>query len=400
MQLCFFSDDSSDHFLPLTLTRPIHDLRVGILTIQEKWEHELGLKTSYALIPQYLSSVFKYDSISENTDGLWINNRYLPTPGLVSAISTLEAGSFISSNGTPIAAKVDGKRSSVWIKNNAPNFDELSPHKTNAEASPIDFLWDMLSLNASQIEEDIKRLNVSPAQDSQLKQLLDYSNPSQIYISDSANIEPGCIIVADEGPVFVGDKATLEAGSIIKGPSAICDGASVKMKARIYGGSTIGPVCKVAGEVHNSIFHSYSNKAHEGFVGNSLFGQWCNLGADTNTSNLKNNYSKVSIVNWKTKHPFDDGVQFLGTIMGDHSKTAINTQLNTGTLAGVCANIFHEGFPPKYIPSFSWGGKDGFQTYKFDKAIEAMSAMMKRRGINLTPGYQEMMQKIFETRDS
>ncbi len=399
MQLCFFSDNRADHFLPLTLTRPIHDLRVGISTIQEKWEIELNAKTEYALIPDFLSNVFEYDSTSLSGNSIWINSRYLPTPELVTEILKLESGSFLTNGENPIVARLDENRTSKWIENNSPDFEELISVNIDFEPSTIEFLWDLLSLNAAQIEEDIKRLQVSTTKDSQLEKLLSYSNQAQIHISDSATIEPGCIMIADEGPVFIGDNAVIEAGSIIKGPSAICEKATVKMKARVYGGTTIGPVCKVAGEIHNSIFHSYSNKAHEGFVGNSILGQWCNLGADTNTSNLKNNYSRVSITNWSTKKPYEDGVQFLGTIMGDHSKTAINTQLNTGTMVGVCSNIFHSGFPPKYIPSFSWGGKEGLQTYKFEKAIEAMSAMMKRRGIDLTSEYQEMMSKLFEGRD-
>ena len=396
MQLCFFSDDRAHHFLPLTLTRPVHDLRVGMLTIREKWEYDLSLNASTALLPGYLAPVFEYNSNPSNKERIWINDRYLPTPALISEISKLERGSVLIDNETSVAAIPDERLASSWIKDNSPDFNELTPVNTTLELSSIEFLWDMLSLNAIQIEEDIKRLELSPAKETQLEKLLGFSTRSQIYISDSATIEPGCIIIAEDGPVFIGEHVVLEAGSIIKGPGAVCSKATVKMKARIYGGTTIGPVCKVAGEIHNSIFHSYSNKAHDGFVGNSIFGQWCNLGADTNTSNLKNNYSKISIINWKTKLPYDEGVQFLGTIMGDHSKTAINTQLNTGTIVGVCSNIFHSGFPPKYIPSFSWGGKENFQTYQFEKAIEAMSAMMKRRGVDLTSEYQDMMLKIFK----
>ncbi len=400
MQLSFFSDDYARHFFPLALTRPVHDLRIGILTLQEKWKIELSAKTAQALLPNYLSPVFSNNSGSINADSIWVNNRYLPTPELLSEISSLDTGSVLTDGQTKVAAKIDGNLNSIWIKNNHPNFDELTPVNSNSELTSITYLWDILTLNAAQIEHDVRRTKALLAHDVHLKKLLGYSNPSQIYIGDSVTIEPGCIIIADEGPVFIGDGATIEAGSIIKGPTAICERATVKMKARIYGGTTIGPICKVAGEVYNSVFHSYSNKAHEGFVGNSILGQWCNLGADTNTSNLKNNYSKVSVIDWETRQAYSDGVQFLGTIMGDHSKTAINTQLNTGTVVGVCSNIFHSGFPPKYIPSFSWGGKDGFQIYQFDKAVEAMAAMMKRRGVELTSEYQNMMAEIFEQRDS
>ncbi len=194
------------------------------------------------------------------------------------------------------------------------------------------------------------------------------------------------------------ENAKVEAGSILRGPVVVGEGTTVKMASRIYGGSTIGPVCKVGGEVSNCIFHSYSNKAHDGFTGNSLFGQWVNLGADTNTSNLKNNYSTVRMANWVTRKEEETGVQFLGTVMADHSKTAINTMLNTGTMCGVSSNIFMGGFPPKFIPSFSWVGSSEFGVYKFDKAIEAMKAMMKRRNVELTEAYQKMMRVHFTNR--
>ncbi|RNC84538.1 MAG: glucose-1-phosphate thymidylyltransferase [Balneola sp.] len=399
MQLCFFSDDFSDHFLPLTLTRPVRDLRIGILTIEEKWELALNQKKSASLDEDYFEDIFGSNKLSTESACIWVNERYFPTTGLISEIQSLNTSECIVDGDTLVAAKVDAKQSLDWIENGRISLSSLVPNETSSELSSITFLWDLLSANTHQIEEDIQRLDLLSTTSSQFEKLLSYSNSSQIYISDSAKIEPGCIILADDGPVFIGDGVTLEAGSIIKGPVAVCDNATVKMQARIYGGTTIGPICKIAGEVHNSIFHSYSNKAHNGYVGNSIFGQWCNLGADTNTSNLKNNYSKVSISNWRTKQLYDDGVQFLGTIMGDHSKTAINTQLNTGTVIGVCSNIFHSGFPPKYIPSFSWSGKDEFQVYQFEKALEAMSAMMKRRGIDLTSEYQEMMLKVFNERE-
>lgn len=219
--------------------------------------------------------------------------------------------------------------------------------------------------------------------------------PANIFVAEGAVVEAGAILNASTGPVFIGPGARVECGAILKGPVAICEKATVKMGARVSEATTIGPLCKVGGEIMNSIFHSYSNKAHDGFVGNSVIGQWCNLGADTNTSNLKNNYSRIRLRDWLSGETIDTGIQFFGTVMGDHSKTAINTMLNTGTICGVSANIFTSGFPPKYIPSFSWLGDEGQTTYRLEKALEAMSAMMGRRDIELSDTYRKMIEHLF-----
>jgi UDP-N-acetylglucosamine diphosphorylase/glucosamine-1-phosphate N-acetyltransferase len=204
------------------------------------------------------------------------------------------------------------------------------------------------------------------------------------------------MIFAEKGPVYIGEGAQIMANSVVRGPAAICEKSVIKMGAKIYEDTTIGPVCKVGGEVANVIFHSYSNKAHDGYAGNSVFGQWCNLGADTNTSNLKNNYSTVKVIDWRTKKEIDTGQQFIGTIMGDHSKTGINAMLNTGTLCGVCCNLFSDDYPPKFVPSFSWVSGNDIVPYHFEKAVEAMERMMQRRDVPLTPSYHRMMKAIFQ----
>lgn len=252
-------------------------------------------------------------------------------------------------------------------------------------------------MNDYEIEKDIPLSELNSVESSS-QDFSSVYHPKNTFIGEGAVIEPGVHIFANEGPVVIMDGAHLEAGSIIRGPVVIGENATVKMNARVYGGTTIGPVCKVAGEISNCIFHSYTNKAHDGFVGNSIFGQWVNLGADTNTSNLKNNYSMVRLKDWNSKKEMDTERQFLGTIMADHSKTSINTMLNTGTMCGVSSNIFMGGFPPKYIPSFSWVGSENFGEYNFQKAIEAMRAMMKRRNIELTKSYENMMYHIFQNR--
>lgn len=397
MQLCFFSDRKSKNFLPLTLTRPVFDLRLGILTIQEKWEKYLNTQFTAGIYEEYLSSVFKSHQIDKEQICIWVNSRYLPTNDLVNTIKSLANGECLVQNDEIIAANIDGNRSISMYNNKDFGVDELTKVEYSLETKSITFFWDLLSLNGEGISSDLQFFNYNPIGDSRLNKDSIFRNAENIFISDSAKIEPGCIFIADNGPIFIGDNSTIEAGSIVKGPVAICKGATIKMRARIYDSTTIGPFSKVGGEVSNSIFHSYSNKAHDGFVGNSLIGQWCNFGADTNTSNLKNNYAEVKIFDWTSKVEYEKGFQFFGTIFGDHSKTAINTVLNTGTTCGVSSNIFSLGFPPKYIPSFLWMGQEKTLPHDFEKAISAMRAMMKRRDVELSDNYIEMMKYIAES---
>tara|TARA_R110000868_G_scaffold259361_3_gene517202 strand:+ start:32060 stop:33256 length:1197 start_codon:yes stop_codon:yes gene_type:complete len=397
MQLCFFSDQIAKNFLPLTLTRPVFDLRVGVLTIREKWEHYLGIKFISGIYEEYLYSVFKSNPIKEDEDCIWINSRFLPSDNLMNSIKALEPNQALSKGGKIIAAKISGTVSALLFENRAFNVDDLKKKEIDLELKSISFFWDLLSLNGDEITSDLKFFDYKPVSAIHLNGESIFKNTNNIFIADNAIIEPGCIIMAEKGPVFIGSNAIIEAGSILKGPVAICEGSTVKIRARIYDNTTIGPVCKVGGEVSNSIFHSYSNKSHDGFTGSSLVGQWCNFGADSNTSNLKNSYGEVKIFDWTTKTEYEKGFQFFGTILGDHSKTAIDTVLNTGTTCGVCSNIFSLGFPPRYIPSFSWMGQKETTKYNFDKAIIAMSAMMKRRGIELSDEYKQMMKVIAES---
>lgn len=396
MNICFFNDEKVSKFHPLTLTRPMDDLRVGIYTIREKWSRALGSTFVGRLLPPSLGGVFSMGEVDEKLGVVWINSRFLPSQKIIESIKTLEAGEKLVFKAQTLAAKLTGKESAKLFKENAFKGDDLKAIEVN-ETIHLEDLWDLLNLNAYEIEKDIQLSGLKPTSEGEVANP-SIHNPENTYVGEDVHIEPGAIIIAKGGPVVIMDGATIEAGSIIKGPVVIGEGSTVKMAARIYGGTTIGPVCKVGGEVSNCIFHSYSNKGHDGFVGNSIFGQWVNLGADTNTSNLKNNYREVRIFNWETREEIETGAQFLGTIMGDHSKTAINTMLNTGTMCGVSSNIFMSGFPPKYIPSFSWVGSEEYGEYKFDKAVEAMKAMMKRRDIEPTDAYKNMMLQISKNR--
>ncbi len=395
MQICFFEDSLFSHFHPLTLTRPADDLRVGVLTIAEKWETALSADKTARVLREELKQVFGQGSLEPAKPCIWINSRYLPTPGAVQQIRRLDTGSCLKAGSTVIAANVEGAQSVEWLASNQPDFNSLFVLETE-DFTSIEYLWDLFQMNGLQIKRDLEWLDLDTFYGEGISGHAVLENETEIYVEEGAVVEAGCILDARKGPVYIGEDATVMAGSILRGPVAICKGATVKAGAKIYEDTTIGPVCKVGGEVNNCIFHSYSNKAHDGFTGNSVFGQWCNLGADTNTSNLKNNYSTVRITDWVNQEETETNQQFFGTVMGDHSKTAINTQLNTGTVCGVSCNIFSGDFPPKFIPSFSWVGSNVIQTYHLDKALETMEAMMARRNIELTEGYKKMMKSIFE----
>jgi UDP-N-acetylglucosamine diphosphorylase/glucosamine-1-phosphate N-acetyltransferase len=397
MNICFFNDEKASKFHPLTLTRPLDDLRVGIFTIREKWSRTLGSTFVSRILPDFLEGVFSSGEMDEKKDVIWINSRFLPSEKIVDRIKSLHTGQKLEFKKEVLAARINGEESAKIFDTG--NFEGAGLESVEVdEAIHLENLWDLLSLNTFEIEKDIPLTGIVPISEQERGPYAEIHNPENTYLGNNVCIEPGSIIIAEDGPVVIQDGATIEAGSIVKGPVVVGENATVKMAARVYGGTTIGPVCKVGGEVSNCIFHSYSNKGHDGFVGNSIFGQWINLGADTNTSNLKNNYSTVWVTDWNTKKEVETGAQFLGTIMGDHSKTSINTMLNTGTICGVSSNIFMSGFPPKYIPSFSWVGSEEYGEYLFDKAVEAMQAMMKRRDIELTDAYKNMMFYISEKR--
>lgn len=394
MQLCFFEDDLFSKLHPLTLSRPIDDLRLGIMTIREKWKSALDSSFAYRIVRKPLEQVYATKAPSSDEPCLFINSRYLPQPNLLQEVQQLQSGSCLQFQDTVIVARVDGAKAREWFENQNPEFNSQFIIESQDFLS-IENLWDLFQLNGIQIKRDIELLSPDVSGNSDISKHAVLQNKKHIFIGEGVTIEPGCTLIADKGPIHIGKNATIMAGSMIRGPVAIGEQATINMGAKIYGDTTIGPVCKVGGEVNNSIFHSYSNKGHDGFVGNSLIGQWCNLGADTNTSNLKNNYSPIRITDWESRQEIETDQQFFGAVLGDHTKTAINTQLNTGTICGVCCNIFSGDFPPKFVPSFSWVGSNVIQTYKIDKAFEAMGAMMARRDVKLTESYKNMMRYIF-----
>ena len=390
MHTILFDDHFAPRFRPLTLTRPIGDLRIGINTIAEQWEDILSSKVGF-LTNTALQELFSLNASAEN---LLINARVLPNFRLRKTLNDLEADQCLVHGDTIIAIRLSKEELQSWSP-----ADGVPPsHSAIAIEEGIEIIEqipDLFAKNHIAIQEDFKRATYGRVSAALDPTSMIIGDPALVFIEEGATVE-GAWLNTTDGPIYIGADAHVMEGSVLRGPIALCDHATVKAGSKIYGATTIGPWCKVGGEISNSIFHSYSNKGHDGFVGNSVIGQWCNFGADTNTSNLKNNYGPVKVWNYANKQFETTGLTFCGLIMGDHSKCGINTMFNTGTVVGVSANIYGGDFPPKFIPSFSWGGSDGFQTYDFDKAMETATRMMARRKIDLTPEDVTLLRSIFD----
>ncbi len=383
-----FDDNSRSHLLPFTFTRPVADIRIGILTIREKWEFILGTSTS-TLTADHLSKKFNPKIESSN---LLINGSILPDQELFEAISSLQIEEGIVADNKLIAAIVGETLTNTFSPEQVIKSCKNIPMKN--EYLEVDAVHDIFSKNGQAIQSDFSLITEGKA-----SQPLDNSN--QVIGDDPIFVESGAkiscsILNTENGPIYIGKNSEVMEGSMIRGPFALCEGAILKMGTKIYGPTTIGPFSKAGGEVTNSVIFANSNKAHDGFLGNSVVGEWCNLGADTNSSNLKNNYAEVRIWNYNTDSFDPTGRQFCGLFMGDHSKSGINTMFNTGTVVGVSANIFGSGFPRNFIPSFSWGGASEFSPYQIDKALEVAENVMKRRDKELTDIDKNILHCVFE----
>lgn len=373
-----------EDLLPFTFTRPVAEIRMGILTIREKWEKLLGAKVSYFTV-DYLQSKFKL-GVRDGQENIWVNGAVLPCEDLVKQVKMLKPGQGINFEGKLLAvnAKVSG--------NSIPVVESV----VDVQCAPllIDKPWKIFQFNGDALKDDFVlltkgRKSVDISSENRL------ISPENIYVEEGARVLCS-VINASSGPVYIGKDAEVMEGCMIRGPFALCEHATVKMGAKIYGPTTIGPHSKVGGEINNSVIFGYSNKAHDGFLGNSVIGEWCNIGADSNNSNLKNNYAEVKLWSYRDERFVNTGLQFCGLMMGDHSKCGINTMFNTGTVVGVNANVFGAGFPRNFIPDFSWGGASGFVAYKTAEAIDVAEKVMGRRKIFLTKEDKDILQKIFE----
>jgi UDP-N-acetylglucosamine diphosphorylase/glucosamine-1-phosphate N-acetyltransferase len=388
MHFVLFDGPERSRLLPFTHTRPVALLRCGIFTMQERWEHLLTSQTS-CLTENYLQAIYP---ISAETDTIYINGALFASEELLAAVEQLPGESALYSANELIAL-----RSEQAITEPA-QLLHLAQYLTRQQTSlPVLMLrnaWDLFALNDTAIRQDFERIT-SGRTSAAIPAHVTALNPEQIFIEEGALLAP-CIINAGTGPVYVGAEAEIMEGAVVRGPLALCSHAALKMGAKVYGATTIGPGSKVGGEVNNVVFFNNSNKGHDGFIGNAVIGEWCNLGADTNCSNLKNNYDFVKIWSETEQKLIPTGLQFCGLLMGDHSKCGINTMFNTGTVVGVSCNIYGSGFPDKFVPSFSWGSSDEMTTYKPEKAMETANRMMERRGKQLSEGEKQMFLHLFE----
>ncbi|WP_224483288.1 GlmU family protein [Robertkochia aurantiaca] len=383
MNYILFDGPVRNALLPLTFTRPVADIRVGILTIREKWERYLG-NTTTTLTEEYLAEKFPMVELEEN---VFINASYLPNEEMVLLIKDLQPEQALFHEEDVIAFFATESQEEV-------NLDDYEAVEFEGEVMRIEHTWDIFSKNAAAIEADFDLITAG-------RKSQTISTTNNIIAAENVFLEEGvemeyCTINASQGPVYIGKDSLVMEGTLIRGPFALGEKGVVKMGARIYGATTAGPHCKIGGEINNVVLFGYSNKGHDGFLGNSVLGEWCNIGADTNSSNMKNNYAPVRLWSYETEGFAHTGLQFCGLIMGDHSKCGINTMFNTGTVIGVSANIFGSGFPRNFIPSFSWGGANGFTTFKPVKAFETAEAMMQRRGMNLPEVDKKILQEVFE----
>jgi UDP-N-acetylglucosamine diphosphorylase/glucosamine-1-phosphate N-acetyltransferase len=383
MNYILFDGTVRNALLPFTFTRPVADIRIGIVTIREKWEKYLGYTTT-TLTEEYLMDKFPMVEMEEN---VMINASFLPNPILVEMIQNLK----------PNQAVVFAEDIIAFFTNNTQDefdFEQFELLPFEGELFRIEHTWDIFAKNDRAIREDFELLTADRTSQS-IPKSVNVIAPENIFIEEGAQLE-FVTLNASTGPIYIGKNSEIMEGSVIRGPFALCESGRVKLATKVYGATTVGPHAVIGGEVNNSVLFGYSNKGHDGFLGNSVLGEWCNLGADSNNSNLKNNYEEVRLWSYETEGFAKTGLQFCGLMMGDHSKCGINTMFNTGTVVGVSANIFGAGFPRNFVPSFSWGGAAGFSTYLTEKAFQTAKIVMARRNVEFTDQEAAILSHVFE----
>jgi UDP-N-acetylglucosamine diphosphorylase/glucosamine-1-phosphate N-acetyltransferase len=383
MNYILFDGPYRNNLLPFTFTRPVADIRVGILTIRQKWESYLEYTTT-TITEDYLSEKFPMVEMENN---IMINASFLPNLEVVEVVRNLEHNQALFKDEDVIAffAK-EGEEHT--------DFSTFEAIEFQSEILKIEHTWDIFSKNYQAIAEDFD-LVTKDRKSEPIPASVNAINPDQIFIEKGAKLNFASLNATD-GPIYIGRDAEVMEGSMVRGPFALCNNSTLKLGSKIYGGTTVGPHCKVCGEVNNSVIFGFTNKGHDGYLGNSVLGEWCNIGADSNNSNLKNNYSQVRLWDYQTEGFAKTGLQYCGMMMGDHSKCGINTMFNTGTVVGVSANIFGSGYPRNFISSFSWGGHKGFVTYKTEKVFEVANVVMARREVEFTEVDKAILEHVFE----
>ena len=383
MNYILFDGTVRNALLPFTFTRPVADILVGILTIREKWENYLGTTTT-TVTEEYLTEKYPMVELEQN---VMINASFLPNPVLVEMIQNLNPNEAIILGEEIIAFYTTDTQEDI-------NFDDYELIDYEGEFLRIENTWDIFSKNDAAIREDFELLTEDRTSQP-IPKSVNVISPENIFIEEGAKLE-FVTLNASTGPIYIGKNAEIMEGSVIRGPFALCESGRVKLASKVYGATTVGPHSVIGGEVNNSVLFGYSNKGHDGFLGNSVLGEWCNIGADSNNSNLKNNYEEVRLWSYETEGFAKTGLQFCGLMMGDHSKCGINTMFNTGTVIGVSTNIFGAGFPRNFVPSFSWGGAAGFTTYITSKAFQTAKIVMARRNVEFSEEDAKILEYVFE----
>jgi UDP-N-acetylglucosamine diphosphorylase/glucosamine-1-phosphate N-acetyltransferase len=407
MNICIFEDEKYRKLLPLVYFRPVYELRCGINLLKDKIIRSFSNPNVILHARGYLTDVLKRDypnyyvnELPPNANQvLFVNGRVLADPHFADKFK-YNGKDIAYVKGDDIVAfwasgenleKFKNKFGTPLTKSDFENYE-----KVEISAKLINYPWDIINNNGEQIVIDFNILTDGKARrEGKIYEGVHLLNEHFIHIEEGAKIKPGVVLDAENGPIYIGKNVKILPNAVIEGPAYVGDGSLIKVSAKIYENTSIGPVCKVGGEVEASIIHAFSNKQHEGFIGHSYLGTWVNIGADTNNSDLKNDYGNVKV--YVDGELIDSGSMFVGLIMGDHSKSGINLMFNTGTVVGVSCNIYGSGLPPKFVPSFSWGGaQDGFVTYRIDKAIEVARRVMARRNVQLTEIDEKLFRKIFE----
>ncbi|MES2747874.1 MAG: GlmU family protein [Bacteroidota bacterium] len=383
MNYILFDGTVRNALLPFTFTRPVADIRIGILTIREKWEKYLG-STTTTLTEEYLSEKFPMVEMENN---VMINASFLPNEILSEMVKNLEKNQAIFKADEVIAFYTNDTQEEV-------DFDTYEIIEFNNECLTVANTWDIFSKNDAALREDFELLT-DDRKSQPIPKSVNVIAPENVFIEEGAKLE-FVTLNASTGPIYIGKNSEIMEGSVIRGPFALCEFGRVKLASKVYGATTVGPHSVIGGEVNNSVLFGYSNKGHDGFLGNAVLGEWCNIGADSNNSNLKNNYEEVRLWSYETEGFAKTGLQFCGLMMGDHSKCGINTMFNTGTVVGVSANIFGSGFPRNFVPSFSWGGASGFTTYLTSKAFQTAKLVMERRQVEFTDEDAKILEYVFE----
>ncbi|MBC7553842.1 MAG: GlmU family protein [Taibaiella sp.] len=383
-------DDKRHQLLPFTHTRAVADIRCGILTMRERWELCLQ-QTTGTLTEDYIQPIYGTDN-DEFVN--YINANIASSCAIAKAVMNLAKGHKLMDGETVVAAHC---KKSASLSALQADFEPLTTQQIACNTFHIAHIWDIFALNDKAIREDFT-LITSGKTSAPLPDGVTVSGKENVFLEPGAKINAGSVINATTGPVYLAKGAEIMEGCLVRGPLAMGENSALKMGAKVYGATTIGPGSKAGGEISNVVFFANSNKGHDGFLGNAVIGEWCNLGADTNCSNLKNNYDEIKIWDEHTGKSVKTNLTFCGVMMGDHSKCGINTMFNTGTVVGVSCNIYGSDFPEKFIPSFSWGGSGGMVTYDFNRAMETAGRMMQRRNKHLTAPEKEMLQHVFDAR--